>query len=193
MKLFSKFNKHITIIFLVTALLLLIPFITMQFTNEVEWQTGDFVIAAVLLIGTGLTYELIAGRLGNIKYKAAVGIAVGASLLLIWVNLAVGIIGSEDNPANIMYTGVIAVGVLGAIITQFQPKKMSFVLFTMAAVQVLVPVIALIIWKPQFEIEALGVFALNAFFAILFIGSGFLFKQAAKEIAGINNPLTSDN
>jgi hypothetical protein len=41
------------------------------------------------------------------------------------MNLAVGIIGSEDNPANLMYGGVLAVGIIGAIIARFEPHGMA--------------------------------------------------------------------
>ena len=37
---------------------------------------------------------------GNSAYRAAVGVAIAAAFILVWMNLAVGIIGSEDNPAN---------------------------------------------------------------------------------------------
>ena len=75
----------------------------MQFTDEVDWGVADFVVAGVLLFSAGLTYEVVARRVGNIAYRTAAGVAVAAPLILIWMNLAVGIIGSEDNPANLMY------------------------------------------------------------------------------------------
>ena len=36
-----------------------------------------------------------------------------AALLVAWVNLAVGIIGEPDHPANLMYAGVVVIGALG--------------------------------------------------------------------------------
>jgi len=43
------------------------------------------------------TYELVARKAGNIAYRAAVGVAVAAALILVWVNGAVGIIGNEGS------------------------------------------------------------------------------------------------
>ena len=60
------------------------------------------------------------------------------------MNLAVGIIGTEDNPANLMYGGVLAVGIVGAIIARFQPHGMARALVATALAQALVAVIALI-------------------------------------------------
>ncbi len=77
-----------------TALLLLIPFIAMQFTAEVAWTLSDFIIAGILLFGTGLTYTFITGKSKNFAYRIAIGFALFSGLLLIWVNTAVGLIGS---------------------------------------------------------------------------------------------------
>ena len=95
------------------ALILLLPLVAMQFTDEVVWDVADFAVFGALLVGVGVTYELAARKTGNTAYRAAFGVALAAVFLLVWVNLAVGIIGSEDNDANLMYYGVLAVGSLG--------------------------------------------------------------------------------
>src|SRR5688572_8042949 len=58
-------------------------------------------------------------------YRFAVGVALAAALFLVWMNLAVGLIGTEDNPANLLYGGVLAVGIIGAIIARFRPHGMA--------------------------------------------------------------------
>ena len=55
-------NKRLIIIVLISASLLLIPLITMQFTDEVNWILSDFVIAGALLLGTGLMIEACAKK-----------------------------------------------------------------------------------------------------------------------------------
>jgi len=116
-------------------------------------------------------------RADHTAYRAATGLAVATALILVWVNLAVGLIGTEDNPANLMYFGVIAVGAIGAIIARFQPDGMARALFATALAQALVPVIALIIWKPQVP-SVESVLGVNAFFVMLFVGSALLFRRA---------------
>lgn len=178
-------NKAIIRIVLTTAFILLLPLLAMQFTDEVAWDLTDFVVAGALLLGTGFTYELVARKWDNIAYRAAVGVALAAALLLVWLNLAVGIIGNEGNPANLMYLGVLAVGFIGAAIARLEPRGMARALFATALAQVLVPVLALIIWKPSVTAwgapGVLGVFVLNAFFAMLFVGSALLFRRAVRE------------
>jgi hypothetical protein len=51
------------------------------------------------------------------------------------MNLAVGVIGTEDDPANLMYVGVLAVGIIGAIIARFRPHGMARTLFATALAQ----------------------------------------------------------
>lgn len=165
----------------VAALVLLLPWIAMQFTDEMNWGVGDFAVAALLIIGTGLTYEVIARKSGDTAYRVAVGTALAAALILVWVNLAVGLIGSEDELANLMYGGVLAVGIIGAIIARFQPLGMARALFAMAVAQALVGVIALIAGLgstgPIWPLDILG---LTGFFVTLFVGSALLFQKAAR-------------
>ena len=168
---------------LATASILMVPLVAMLFTNEVNWNLFDFIVMGILLFGTGLTYVLISRISDSFAYRIAVGVAVVAGLLLIWMNLAVGIIGSEDNPANLLYAGVLAVGIIGAGIARFQPRGMSHTLFVTALSQMLVPVIALLIWMPSLDEPPglVGVFMLNAFFAALFVVSALLFRRAAQK------------
>jgi hypothetical protein len=165
-------NKRIIRIALAAAIILLLPLLAMQFTDEVVWDLADFAVAGALLFGAGLTYELIARKGGNIAYRVALGVAVAAALLLVWVNLAVGMIGNEGHPANLMYIGVLTVGVIGALIARFEPSGMARVLFAMALAQMLIAVIA--------QIAGLGfTFIQNGFFAALWVGSSLLFRRAS--------------
>ena len=139
-------------------------------------------VSVIVLMPAG-TYELVlALRTRSTAYRAAVGVALAAAFLLAWVNGAVGIIGSENQPANQMYGGVLLVGIIGAAMARFRPQRMATVLFATALVQLSVPVIALMIWQSQLSWGAagmFGVFVMNAFFATLFVGSALLFRRAA--------------
>lgn len=164
------------------AMLLIIPLTAKLFLEGFEWSGADFFAAWILFFSAGLTYRLVAGRIKNNMYRAAVGLAVFTGLFLIWSNLAVGLIGSEDNPANLMYLGVTAIGFFGAIISKFQPKKMAFVLFSLAFAHAVITgaaIIARLDLAPESSaVEILGV---NGFFAVLWIGSGLLFLNASND------------
>ena len=76
------------------ALLLLLPLIAMQFTDEVAWTVADFAVFGAMLVGVGGTCELTLRTTANRAYRAAVGVALVAAFMLVWVNGAVGIIGN---------------------------------------------------------------------------------------------------
>ena len=123
-------------------------------------------------------------------YRKAFGVGLAGAFLLFWVNGAVGIIGNENQPANLMYGIVFVVGFIGSLVARFKPRGMAYTLFAAALVQMSVPVIALIIWPPpttSWSPSIPGVFVLSAFFAILFIISARLFQRAARES---NEPVT---
>lgn len=87
-------NTRLIIIVLVIGTMLLIPLVAMQFTNEVNWKLMDFVVAGVLLLGTGLLAELVIRKVKNIRYRVVIVLGLLMALLLIWADLAVGIFGT---------------------------------------------------------------------------------------------------
>jgi hypothetical protein len=169
-------NKSILGILLVPSFILLVPLVAMQFTTEVNWTLSDFVFAWVIMAGTGLAYWLATRNAANLAYRFAAGLALAAAFMIVWGNLAVGFIGGEGNPANLMYAGVLALGFAGALIARFQPQGMARALYTTALAQFLVPVIALPFWRSEVTLLVIG---LNSFFVLMFAGSAWLFQRAA--------------
>ena len=164
------------------AFLLLVPLVAMQFTDEVNWDVTDFaVVGAMLAVACG-TYELAARMTGNRAYRAAVGVAIAAAFILVWMIPAVGVLGVEGDPADLMYIGVLAVGIIGAIIARFQPRGMALALFATALAQALVAVIALIAGMHRASYSSVPeILGLNGIFVALFVGSAWLFRKAARE------------
>jgi hypothetical protein len=164
------------------TLMLLLPLFAMQITDEVKWDAADFAIFGATLAAACGTFELAARMTGDTLYRAAVAVAVVAGFILVWINLAVGLIGSEGDPANLMYGGVLAVAIIGAFIARFRPHGMARALAATALAQALVGVIALAAGfgstVPSFP-EAI-VF-LTGFFAGLWLTSAWLFRKAARE------------
>ena len=161
------------------ALMLLLALVAKQFIGEVNWVDNLAQIGG-LLIGVGVAVELASRKTGEAAYRAAVGLALGSALLLAWVNGAVGIIGSEDNDANLMYGGVLFVGAIGAIIARFKPGGMARALFATALAQTLVAVIALVGRLGSPYSGPLEIVSVNGFFVALFTGSAVLFWKAAR-------------
>ncbi len=76
------------------AILLLIPFIAMQFTKEVNWSGSDFILMGLLLASTGFICEFLSRKIIDQKIKIAAIVVIIVLFLLIWVELAVGIFNS---------------------------------------------------------------------------------------------------
>lgn len=89
-----KTNKRIKILLLSVIIILLIPLIMMQFTNEVNWNVSDFVIMGILLSGTALTCEFILRNIKTAKHRVLLCTVVVFILLIVWAELAVGIFGT---------------------------------------------------------------------------------------------------
>lgn len=87
-------NKRLIGIVLAVVLLLLIPLIAMQFTSEVNWTLSDFVVAAVLLLGTGLMCELVIRKVKKPVHRLTICAVIMVLLFLVWAELAVGIFGT---------------------------------------------------------------------------------------------------
>lgn len=87
-------NKRLIGILLSAAMLLLIPPVAMQFTNEVSWTLFDFIVMGVLLFGTGLLCELVLRKVKHTRNRILICAIVLAAFFLIWAELAVGIFGS---------------------------------------------------------------------------------------------------
>jgi len=87
-------NKRLLIVVFIVALILLIPIIAMQFTDEVNWTLMDFVVAGFLLMGIGLLFDMIIRKVNKSKYRVALYLVLVMVFVLIWAELAVGIFGT---------------------------------------------------------------------------------------------------
>jgi len=111
-------------------------------------------------------------------FSLASGLSIAASILLIWLSLGVGIIGQDGDPANMMYFAVIAIGVIGALLSRFQALGLVRTLLAMAFAQAVIAAIALIAglgqpWSGPFELALL-----NGFFIAMFLGAAWLFQRS---------------
>jgi hypothetical protein len=164
-------------IWVFAACLLLLPWVAMRFTRDVNWTGRDFLTFGTMLFVACGTYELGARMTRNTAYRAAVGVAVAAAFLLVWVSLAVGIIGETANPANLMFAGVLVVGIVGSLVARFKPRGMSRALVATAFAEALVAMIAVVgqldDWGPTV--------GLSGFLAAMWLASAWLFGKAAEQ------------
>jgi hypothetical protein len=162
------------------ACLLLLPLVAMQFTTEVNWTGSDFLIMGIMLLLACSTYEFgVWLSNGEIAYRAGFAVAVAASFLLVWVNLAVGIIGKEveNDIANLLFAGVILAWVIGGLIARFRPRGMSYAMIAATAVHVAIALFAAIAgWG--YEAAVSGVL-----FCAMWLASTALFRKACEPVS----------
>ena len=162
------------------ACFLMLPALAMSVSSEVRWSATDYVVFGAMLVGAGGLYDLASASAVSSAYRAAVAIAVAAAFVLIWINLAVGFIGTEANPANLMFGGVLVVGIVGAPLARFRPNGMARALSAMAVVQILVGVIALVLASRFAESESVKISVLTGMFTTAWLLSAWLFRRAAR-------------
>jgi hypothetical protein len=158
------------------VVLILLPLIAMRFT-DVAWTASDFGFAILLIGGVGVAYELVVRMTGNATYRVAIAIALLTGFLLVWSNLAVGIIGDEGNPANLAFFGILAIAIAGAFVARLRPEGMARALFATAFAQLLVSAVALVAHMDLPVVIAI-------FFVGMWLMSGLLFRIAARNGVG---------
>jgi len=86
--------KRFLIIFLIVGVLLMIPFLAMQFTTEVNWSVADFLIMGLLLLAGGLAIDLVLRKISGSRNRLITSGIILLVFLLIWAELAVGVFGT---------------------------------------------------------------------------------------------------
>lgn len=115
--------------------LLLLQWVAMQFSDEVQWTAGDFVVAGLMLLSVCAAYEVAARIARDNAYMLGVGLAVAACFLTVWVNLAVGIVGSENNPVNDAFFATPALAFGASLVALFRPRGMVWAMLAAAGTQ----------------------------------------------------------
>lgn len=155
--------------------LMLLPLIAMQFSDGVDWTPGDFIVAGVLLGSTGLMIELGVRLSASLSYRLGIIMATLTSLLLLWINLAVGVIGPEDNPINGLYSLLVAMVLIAALLLRGRANGLRNLFIATAIAQMTVVLTALLLSAVPL---LLPVVVLNIAFALLWLIAAGLFHHA---------------
>lgn len=157
------------------ACLLLLPLAAMQWFpgSGVDWTLADFVVMGALLSIACGACELV-WRATGLAYRAAAGLAILTCFLTVWVNLAVGMIGDEGNPYNLLFAGVLAIAVFGAAFARQQPRGMALAMAGTALAQAAVAGMAF-----AAGVDNLGALCSGAF-AVPWLLSALLFEWAGR-------------
>ncbi len=168
------------------ACLLLLPAIAMRFDTGVDWDAGDFIVMGLMLAFACGLYELGAWLSDRTAWRAGFGLAVVTAFITVWVNLAVGMFGSEGNRLNLMFGGVLLVAALGALLARFQARGMVWAMVAAAAAQLAAAAVGLAAGLAADAYAPPGPMlvretVLTACFALPWLASALLFRRAAQQ------------
>lgn len=158
------------------AALMLAPVLATRLTDEMAWDSADFILVAIMLALACGAWELAMRKTRSLAYAAGAIVAAATALLLFLVNGAVGLVGNEDDAVNLLFFGVVTLAFGGAIIVRFRPDGLSRTMTVTAAAQVVAAALAVAI-VPDVSGFLLG----TAMFVPLWLLSAWLFARAARE------------
>jgi hypothetical protein len=94
-----------------TTLVLLVPLVGMQLSAGFDWSVADFVVAGVLLAGTGLLFEVALRRPGSLVYRA-IATVIGAAAIAA---------GDADDAPGLVGFGCLVL--LGTVVLALRPSR----------------------------------------------------------------------
>ena len=146
-----------------------------------NWDLLDFMVFGAMIAALVLIVLVARRTSRNPTYRFAMAVAAVAGFLVAWVTGAVGIIGNEENDANLLFFGVLAMGAVGALLARLKAAGMVRVLVLMAAAQVLIAVFAI-----AMDLGAAspawprGLIIMTTVFSGFWLLSAWLFSRAAR-------------
>lgn len=146
-----------------------------------HWDLLDFLVFGGMIAALAIIILVARRASRNRTYRFAAALAAIGGFLVAWVNGAVGIIGSEENDANLMFFGVLAMAVVGALLARLRAAGMARALYATAAAQVLVAMIALALGLGESSpVWPQGLLLMTAVFTGIWLASAWLFGKAAR-------------
>ena len=119
---------------------------------------------------------------GHIAYRIGAAVALAASFLQVWMNLAVGIVGSTDNPQNQGFFGVVVAAAACAFVARLRPDGMARAMLAVAGVQAILGLmVATAPITAKDPMGATGVVIVTALFTVLWLVSAALFHRSARQ------------
>jgi hypothetical protein len=172
--LMSQLGRTMLRVALGALAVLMVPLVASQVVEGWNWDARAFVFVYVLFFGTGMAYAVVARKIGAWSYKAGLGVALVAGFALGWSNMVH--VADSENPANLVYYSVLAVGGVGAWLARLKARGLARTLFAMAAMLALIAAILPSGAPPDL---ARNMAILHVVFVALFTASGLLFRHAS--------------
>jgi hypothetical protein len=146
--------------------------LAVRYVAGFPWTLSDYVVMGAMFAIAGGSIEVAMRSSTDWTHRLGAIVAVLTGFLTVWVNLAVGMIGSEDNPYNFWFGAVLAIAIGGSLLSR-SSISMALILAITALAQALISIIGLAA-DPRG-----GVFSLA--FAALWLLSAGLYWLASRQ------------
>ncbi|MAI91900.1 hypothetical protein [Ponticaulis sp.] len=144
-----------------------------------NWSLLDFIVAGVLVAILGVGGAIFFRLNRPVTYRLGFVFMIVGMVLLFWAGGAVGIIGDENNSANLLYLLVMLTGVVGGVYTRFTDDGMMRTLVVMAILQTTIGVAALTLgWGDTAARWPWDVIAATLGFDLVWLLGAGLFRSA---------------
>lgn len=173
----TQMQRTVLRVALVALGLLMVPLVASRIVEGWNWGPGAFVFTYVMFFATGMAYALIARHAKAVAYKAAVALALVAGFVLGWSTMVH--MSETENPLNLVYFGVLAVGAAGAALARLEPRGMARALFAMSATLVAAWFITQVLYPDTPAGPVWNVGVMHGGFVLLFAAAGLLFRHAS--------------
>jgi MFS family permease len=165
--------------------IILIPLLASFISTEMDWSLFDFVLIWTLLFCAGALYKWITLFANDRGYRAAVGLSIFTGVFIIWSNLGVGIVGSEDEAFNLLYFALLGIGLIAAFWVRFKAKGMAIVMLSLALGLVLIMLLAFGFGLHRIpQSSSIQIIAIHFFLMVPMLLTAILFHHAANDQAG---------
>ncbi|MFT3729615.1 MAG: hypothetical protein QM759_17470 [Terricaulis sp.] len=150
-----------------------------------HWDWLDYLVAFTVMGAMAGLLAIFIVKSRDVFYRLGGAAAVLTAFVLIWSNLAVGIVGEPNNPINLLYFGTLVFGAAGATVARLEARGMAVTMFAVSLAQCVCIVLALATRAGDYLMPSVIV---TAFLSAGFSTSAWLFLQAARPAQVLNHP-----
>lgn len=169
----SELRKTMLRVALAALALLMVPAVASRMVAGWNWPAKAFVLVYFLFFVVGMAYALIARRMDAWSYKAGVGVALATGFVMTWSNMVQ--VADSGQPVNLLYNGVLVVGIVGVLLARLKARGLAHTLFVMVATLALIAVVLPSV-APSHLARNMAI--KQGIFVMLFAASGLLFRHA---------------
>lgn len=164
---------------LTAAGLISVPIGVQMIHGPFGWSLSDFIFAAFILSAGCFLFDWAARSAPSLTYLAGAGAGLVAGFGLLVVNGAVGLVGAEDEPHNLLLGVVLLVAICGSVVAQVKPPIMAKAMMAAALTHIVISVALLVraggMSDGDARMEVVGL----SVFAGMWLASAWLFRSAA--------------